>query len=44
MLGLYCCKINWIVVAGESVVTKEVAAYTMVGGVPARKIRDRFEK
>lgn len=30
------------VVAAHSVVTKDVAPFTVVGGVPARKIKDRF--
>lgn len=30
------------VVAANSVVTKDVAPYSVVGGVPARKIKDRF--
>lgn len=31
------------VVAAGSVVTKDVAAYSIVGGVPAKKLGDRFE-
>lgn len=30
------------VVASNAVVTKDIRAYTVVGGVPAKKIRDRF--
>jgi carbonic anhydrase/acetyltransferase-like protein (isoleucine patch superfamily) len=30
------------VVAANAVVTKDVEPYTIVGGVPAKKIRDRF--
>jgi acetyltransferase-like isoleucine patch superfamily enzyme len=33
---------NGAVVAANAVVTKDVEPYTIVGGVPARKIRDRF--
>lgn len=32
------------VLAGAAVVTKDVAPYTIVGGVPARKIRERFPR
>ena len=31
------------VIASNSVVSKDVPAYTVVGGLPAKKIRDRFE-
>lgn len=30
------------VVAAGSLVTKDVAPYTLVGGVPAKKLKDRF--
>lgn len=33
---------NGSVVAANSVVTKDVAPFTVVGGVPARRIKDRF--
>ena len=32
------------VVAAGSVVTKDVEAYTVVGGIPAKKIKDRFSE
>ncbi|WP_429127315.1 CatB-related O-acetyltransferase [Aeromonas media] len=35
---------NGSIIAAESVVTKDVAPYTIVGGNPAKKIRDRFSK
>jgi acetyltransferase-like isoleucine patch superfamily enzyme len=31
------------IVAAGSVVTRDVAPYAVVGGAPARKLRDRFE-
>lgn len=34
---------NGAVIASNAVVTKDVAAYTIVGGLPAKKIRDRFD-
>ena len=34
---------NGAVVAANSVVTKDVLPYTLVGGVPAKKLKDRFE-
>jgi acetyltransferase-like isoleucine patch superfamily enzyme len=33
---------NGAVVAANAVVTKDVEPYTIVGGIPAKKIRDRF--
>jgi virginiamycin A acetyltransferase len=33
---------NGAVVAANAVVTHDVEPYTIVGGVPAKKIRDRF--
>jgi virginiamycin A acetyltransferase len=35
---------NGAVLAAGSVVTKDVSAYTIVGGVPAKEIRKRFSK
>lgn len=32
------------IIAAGAVVTKDVSPYSIVAGVPARKIRDRFEK
>lgn len=32
------------IIAAGSVVTKDIEPYTIVGGVPAKKIRDRFDK
>ena len=34
---------NGAVVASNSVVTKDVPPFTIVGGIPAKKIRDRFD-
>lgn len=34
---------NGAIIASNSVVTKSVPAYEVWGGIPARKIRDRFE-
>lgn len=35
---------NGVIVAAGAIVTKDVEPYTIVGGIPAKKIRDRFEK
>jgi virginiamycin A acetyltransferase len=48
-IGSDCCFAGGIsigdgaVIASGAVVTKDVAPYTVVGGVPARKIKSRFE-
>lgn len=33
---------NGAIIAARSVVTKDVAPYTIVGGIPAKEIRKRF--
>ena len=35
-------KIDGAIIAAKSVVTRDVAPYTIVGGNPANKIRERF--
>ena len=32
------------IIAANACVTKDVSPYTIVGGVPAKKIRDRFDE
>ena len=33
---------RWCIIAAKSVVTRDVAPYTIVGGNPANKIKERF--